>query len=282
MRYAWDQFDAYFGADVVGPVRHWVLKPMMARLARWDAATAGRVDRFVANSQYVAGRIRRYYNRESIVVHPPVDTDFFQPSPARSTAPYFLVVSALVPYKRLDMAIEAARRARVPLKIVGRGPEEARLRQAAGPDVEFTGWLPDEDVRALYQGCTAVVMPGVEDFGMVPVEAQACGRPVVALADGGAVESVVHGETGLLVAEPTADAFADALSDVAGRTFDATAIRRHAESFSRARFEQEFRAVVDDVMSDRSAARMPQGSNAAACAARWPQGNNAAVREDQQ
>jgi glycosyltransferase involved in cell wall biosynthesis len=117
---------------------------------------------------------------------------------------------------------------------------------------------------------------------MVPVEAQACGRPVVALADGGAVESVVHGETGLLVAEPTADAFADALADAASRTFDATAIRRHAESFSRARFEQEFRAVVDDVMSDRSAARMPQGSNAAACAARWPQGNNAAVREDQQ
>jgi glycosyltransferase involved in cell wall biosynthesis len=204
-------------------------------------------------------------------------------------------VSALVPYKRLDVAIEAARRARVPLKIVGRGPEEARLRQVAGPDVEFTGWLADEDVRTLYQGCTAVVMPGVEDFGLVPVEAQACGRPVVALADGGAVESVVHGETGLLVAEPTADAFAGALSDAARRTFDATAIRRHAESFSRARFEREFRAVVDDVMSDRSAARWPQGNNSAVSAARWsqgndsavsaarwPQGNNSAAREDEQ
>jgi glycosyltransferase involved in cell wall biosynthesis len=239
MRYAWDQFDAYFGPAQVGIVRSRLLRPVLARLARWDAATADRVDRFVANSRYVAGRIRRYYNRESTVVYPPVDTDFYEPDPT-CRPEYFLVVSAMVPYKRLDLAIRACEAAGVPLKMVGRGPEEARLRAMSGPGVEFRGWVSDEDVRRLYQGCRAVIMPGVEDFGMVPVEAQACGRPVIAYAEGGAVESVVEGETGMLVGEQSVDAFADAIAAVSNRSFEAAAIRRHAEGFSTARFKQEF------------------------------------------
>ncbi len=131
MRYAWDQFDAYFGPRQVGRMTSRVLRPIMAGLARWDASTAGRVDRFVANSAYVAARIRRYYNRGSTVVYPPVDTTFYRPADQSATDPSVLLVSALVPYKRVDVAIEACRRIGVPLKIVGRGPEQPRLEQLA-------------------------------------------------------------------------------------------------------------------------------------------------------
>jgi glycosyltransferase involved in cell wall biosynthesis len=248
MRYAWDQFDSYFGPAQVGPAASRLLRPVLARLARWDAATAGRVDRYVANSHYVAGRIRRYYNRGSTIVYPPVDTTFYRTDPVRSPGPFFLVVSALAPYKRLDVAIRACADVRARLQIVGRGPEEPRLRRLAetvNADVEFSGWLEDEQIRDAYQRCRAVLMPGVEDFGMVPVEAQACGRPVVALAEGGAVESVVDGVTGVLVRDRSVEAFAAALRDASSRQFDTAAIRRHAESFGKARFQQQFRAVID-------------------------------------
>jgi glycosyltransferase involved in cell wall biosynthesis len=244
MRYAWDQFDAYFGPAQVGKVRSAAMRTIMARLARWDAATADRVDAFVANSQYVAGRIRRYYNRGATVVYPSVDTDYHQPDPARRPAPFFLVVSALVPYKRLEVAIDAVRAVNGRLKIVGRGPEEARLRALAGPDVELMGWLPDPEIRSLYQQCQAVLMPGVEDFGMVPVEAQACGRPVVAFAEGGALESVIDGQTGILVRDQTPAAFAAALRQVAATPFDSAAIRRNAERFSIPRFKREIQDVI--------------------------------------
>jgi len=254
MRYAWDQFDAYFGPAQVGVVRSRLLRPVLARLARWDAGTAYRAHRFVANSQYVAGRIARYYNREATVVYPPVDTEFYQPDPARRPEPFFLVVSALVPYKRLDVAIRAADLAGVPLKIVGRGPEEARLRAMAGGRVEFLGWRTDEEIRSLYQTCTAVVMPGVEDFGMVPVEAQACGRPVIAYAEGGALESVSDGTTGVLVRDLSAEAFAAAIGDVLSRGFDPVVIRRHAESFSRPRFQREFQQQISELIAARTGA----------------------------
>jgi glycosyltransferase involved in cell wall biosynthesis len=257
MRYAWDQFDAYFGPEQVGTVRSRLLRPVMARLARWDAATAGRVDRFVANSHYVAGRIRRYYNRGSAVVYPPVDTTFYRlPDPARRPIePNFLVVSALVPYKRVDVALAASRKAGMPLKIVGRGPEEARLRQLAGSGVEFLGWRSDEEVRDLYGQSTAVLLPGVEDFGMVPVEAQACGTPVVALGRGGARETIEEGVSGILVEEDSADGFADALALAASARFDPVAIRGRAERFSRARFLDAFRTAVNDAIAERSVTR---------------------------
>jgi glycosyltransferase involved in cell wall biosynthesis len=170
MRYAWDQFDAYFGQAQVGTAGSRVLRPVMAALARWDAATAGRVDRFLANSQYVAGRIRRYYNRGSTVVYPPVDTTFYRPDDdSRTPDNSFLVVSALVPYKRIDVAIEACRVIDAPLQIVGDGPERRRLERSAGPGVRFLGWRSDEQIRELYRRATAVLLPGTEDFGMVPV-----------------------------------------------------------------------------------------------------------------
>lgn len=247
MRYAWDQFDAYFGRERLG-VGAAAMRAALERLARWDAATSGKPHRYLSISQYVAGRIGRYYNRRSVIVHPPVDTQFYQPTGAAPES-FALVVSALVPYKRVDVAIEACQLAGLPLIIVGQGPEQARLEELAGPTVQFTGTLPDEQVRDLYCRAQAVLLPGVEDFGLVPVEAQACGRPVVALAEGGATETVMDGVTGLLVRSATPDAFARALERLPRVDFDTTAIRTHALQFSRdvflGRFEHELDALLN-------------------------------------
>ncbi|MBI4476469.1 MAG: glycosyltransferase [Acidobacteria bacterium] len=248
MRYAWDQFDAYFGPDRVGRWPSRLLKPILKRLARWDRETARRADRYVAISQYVAQRIARYYNRRASVVHPPVDTRFY--SPAACTGDRFLlIVSALVPYKRIDVAVRASQKAGVPLKIVGSGPERARLQEMAGPAVEFVGNPPDAEVRDLYRRSAALVLPGEEDFGIAPLEAQACGRPVVALARGGALETVIDGQTGILVDDPSDEALADAMRRVMTNGFDPAAIRANAERFGRERFEIEIAACIEETLA---------------------------------
>jgi glycosyltransferase involved in cell wall biosynthesis len=251
MRYAWDQFDAYFGRDQVGPAASWVLRQVMRRMARWDAATADRVDRFLANSQYVAGRIRRYYNRGSTIVYPPVDTDFYSLQ-RRRASPSFLIVSALVPYKRLDLAIESCRRVGVPLKIVGTGPELPRLQAIAGGGVEFLGARSDEELRELYRESSATLLPGVEDFGIVPVEAQASGCPIVARDTGGARETVVDGVTGVLVGDQSVDAFAAGLTRALITPFDPETLRANALRFSRQQFLARFTAAIDDALAERA------------------------------
>ena len=249
MRYAWDQFDAYFGPGRTGRLaRRWVYRPLLARLARWDAATAPRVHRFVANSAHVASRIRRYYNRAADVVPPPVDTIFFHPASV-SPGSHFLVVSALVPYKRIELAMAACDRVGATLRIVGDGPDRARLEAQAGRNVEFLGHLSDEAVRDEYRRALAVVLPGEEDFGIVPVEAQACGRPVVALGRGGALETVIDGENGLLFRDADAGALAEALERVARMTFDSTRISRQAQRFSRDRHVRRMREVIDETLA---------------------------------
>jgi glycosyltransferase involved in cell wall biosynthesis len=238
MRYAWDQFDAYFGPDRIGGLGSRMMRPVMAGLARWDRDTAHRADRYVAISHYVAGRIRRYYNREATVVYPPVDTDFFHPddsAPDRAA----LVVSALVPYKQLEVAIDACRIAGVPLTIVGDGPERARLERHAGhdgPGVRFLGHRSNSEIRDLYRRSAVTLLPGEEDFGIVPLEAQACGRPVVALARGGALETVMPGTTGTLVDDGSAAAFAEAIVRTIERPFDA--------GVGRARFGDELASLI--------------------------------------
>ena len=256
MRYAWDQFDAYFGPERVGPIASRVMRPVMARLARWDRATADRADRYVAISHYVAGRIRRYYNREATVVYPPVDTDFFCPGDAepghnRSA----LIVSALVPYKRIEIAIDACRSAGVPLTIAGDGPDRARLERMAGSSVRFMGRVSNDEVRDLYRRSAVTLLPGEEDFGIVPLEAQACGRPVVALGRGGALDTVTDGETGVLFDETTVESLAAALTRTAGTAWDSAAIRAHAERFSRTRFVREVQHIVDDTLNAPAGSR---------------------------
>jgi glycosyltransferase involved in cell wall biosynthesis len=248
MRYVWDQRHAYFGRGRPGPRVGRALWPVLAWLARWDAGTAHRVDRYLADSQHVACRIRRYYNRPSTVVYPPVDTEFYRPDATASSATA-LVVSALAPYKRIDLAIAGCRLAGVPLRIVGHGPEESRLRAMAGPGVEFLGPRSNEEIRRFYREAGVVLLPGEEDFGIVPVEAQACGAPVVALGRGGALETVVDGVTGVLVPSATPDAMAAGVRRALDTAFDPAAIRRHAERFGRARFAEAFRTLIEETMA---------------------------------
>ncbi len=250
VRYAWDQFDAYFGPARLGRAASGVLRTAMATLAAWDRDTAERADRYLAISQHVARRIAVYYNRRSTVVHPPVDTAYYTPaSHPSASAERFLVVSALVPYKRVDLAIAATARARVPLTVVGEGPERTRLQAQAGAHVTFLGWRSDSEIRDLYRSSVATILPGEEDFGIVPVEAQACGRPVVALGRAGALDTVVHGATGILVQDDTEAAFADGVTRALAERWDSQLIRRHAERFSRQRFAAEMTSAIDQTMT---------------------------------
>jgi len=260
MRYAWDQFPAYFGPERVGQLASAALRPVLAWLARWDRATAPRVTAFAANSRYVAGRIARYYNRQATVLYPPVDTEFFTPGPHHGAqgdhaagGGFALVVSALVPYKRIDIAIAAAAQAGWPLTIVGTGPDARRLRALAGPSVTFLGNVDPDTLRDLYRRAAALVLPGEEDFGIAPVEALACGCPVVALARGGATETVDDGVSGILVTELSAAAFAAALRRLSHLPSSVADRRDRALRFAPERFEAGFAALVTRTLEGRFA-----------------------------
>jgi len=251
MRYAWELRETYLRS--FPPAARPLASAALAWLRRWDRATASRVHHFIANSRHVAARIRAHYGREATVIYPPVDTAFFTPGPGRDDG-YFLAVGRLVPYKRMDLAVEAFSRARRPLVVVGDGPEAPHLRALAGPTVRFVGEVSDEVLRDYYRRCRALIFPNVEDFGLVPVEAQACGRPVIAYAGGGALESVVDGETGLFFRAPTAEALIDAVQACERRRFAPEEIRRHAERFSVPRFQQQIAAFVEQVWWTKSRA----------------------------
>jgi glycosyltransferase involved in cell wall biosynthesis len=251
MRYAWDQFEAYFGERRMGTMRSRLLRSALDRLARWDASTAGRVDRYVAISQHVASRIKRYYNREAGVIYPPVDTRFYSPDDTVAPDNFLLIVSALVPYKRIDVAIEASRLSGTPLRIIGDGPERARLEALAArshADVQLLGSLPDEGVRDAYRRAAAVMLPGEEDFGIAPVEAQACGTPVIALGRGGALDTVIDAVTGVLVGASTPDAFAAGIARAKAHAFDRAAIRAHAATFDRAVFARAMQSTIESLV----------------------------------
>ena len=247
MRYVWDLEADY--ADGAGWLTRLALPPMAAALRRWDRRTEG-VHEFVAISRHISERIRRVYGRDAAVIYPPVDLDRFRIAPA--VADYYLVVSALVPYKRVDLAVLAANRTGRRLLVVGHGPEEARLRALAGPTVTFLGWRSDAEVAQLYARCRAVLFPAVEDFGIVPLEAAAAGRPTLALAQGGALETMVGLDggappTAVFFREQTADALAGAIAtfEAAASRFEPKAIRAHAAQFDRPRFAQRIRDWVD-------------------------------------
>lgn len=245
MRYAWTFYEEYFGRN---PLKAMVCKPLLAGLRRWDRRTAGRVDRFVAISRHVQQRIRDFYGRESDIVYPPVDTEFYTPTAGR-VGDFDLVVSALVPYKRVDLAVRAYTRSGRSLKIVGVGSEYPRLRALAGPNVHFLEWQSDEAVRDLYRTCRCLVFPGEEDFGIVPLEAQACGRPVVAYGKGGARETVVDGVTGLFFDAQTEDAVLDVVERCAGVQWDPAVIHAHTETFGVQAFVDGLAASIERCMA---------------------------------
>lgn len=240
MRYTWDVF--YEEAPRHNLLLRIPLAPIISYLRLWDVQGANRVDSFVANSRFVAAKIRKYYRRDAVVVHPPVDTDFFVPG--GSDGDYYLVISRLRPYKRVDLAVEAFNQLGLPLKIVGVGEQARRLQRMAGSNVEFLGFTTRERLRELMAGCRALVVPGKEDFGLAPVEVMATGRPVIAYGAGGLLETVQDGVTGVLFAEQTAACLADAVRRSDSITFDKDTLRRRAQEFDVAHFKQGLQQAI--------------------------------------
>jgi len=246
MRYVWDLAELYFPPHRFAPPLRRLIGWQLERLRRWDRRSAARVTDFVANSAFVAERIRRHYGRAADVIHPPVDTDFFTPA-SSPRADYFLVVAALVPYKRVELALEACAARRLPLVVAGDGPERRRLEGRAGPQARFTGRVSDSELRELYRGCRALIFPAIEDFGIVPLEANACGKPVIALAQGGALESQLADQTALLFREASAAALGDALDSFEAMGFNPQVIRQNALRFARPRCRAQLQARIEAV-----------------------------------
>jgi len=265
MRYVWDQRGEYFGPGRASlPVRA-AAALAVPLLRRWDAATAGRPDRYIANSRHVAGRIRRFYGRDAEVIHPPVDCASLRVPDRPGAGGYYAMLGAFAPYKRVDLAIAAFERTGRRLLVGGGGQDEGRLRARVRPGgpVEFVGPVPQDRLAAFLGGARAFVFPGEEDFGIAPVEAQACGVPVVAFGRGGALETVVglgdaqgRPATGLFFAEQSVDALCDALERFEKRAgeFEPAAIRRHALDFDRPRFRAEIERALGLSPPDSGAA----------------------------
>jgi glycosyltransferase involved in cell wall biosynthesis len=245
MRYAWNQYFAYFSPRRLGVFSRWLIPAAISALRVWDVASAARTDIFIANSRNVAQRIEKYYRRQAEVIPPPVDTDFYQPEKKdgksdkkKGQESYFLIVSALVPYKRIDLAVEVFNRNGLELRIVGQGPDYRRLRRAAKSNVRFLGNLSGQDLRQAYREGRALLQPWEEDFGIATLEAQACGLPVIAYGRGGARETVLPGETGLLFEELSAAGLTAALDNFQGLAFNKSAARKYAMRFSRPLFKR--------------------------------------------
>jgi len=250
-RYVWD-YDGYAAREGFGRLLGLAIAPLITRLRRWDFAAAqpssaagngtpgAGVDHFIAISKDIQARIKTYYGRDSVIIYPPVDTDRFRPAAnSQAAGDYYLIVSRLIPYKRIDLAVQTLTRLGKRLIVVGDGRDRAALEAMAGPSVEFKGRLPEDQVAELVANCRAFLFPGFEDFGIAPVEAQAAGRPVIAFARGGALDTVVEGTTGLFFYEQSVPGLIEAIEQFEKQSFDPAAVRTNAERFSVHRFRQE-------------------------------------------
>lgn len=242
-RYVW-QTDLYLSRENLGRPVELALRPVIAMLKRWDYAAAQRVHHFIAISTEIQQRIKSYYHRDSTIIFPPVDTTRFQPSDAMED--YFLIVSRLIPYKRIDLAVQAATRLGLPLKIGGKGRDLNRLRAMAGPTIEFLGYVSDADLPDLMARCKAFVFPGLEDFGITPVQAQAAGRPVIAYGGGGALDTIIPGVTGELFYEATVDSLASVMQQFNTNAYDPAIIRDHALQFDTQVFREKLMGYVEN------------------------------------
>jgi glycosyltransferase involved in cell wall biosynthesis len=246
MRYVWDLQSQYMGQFTFGgSIMRWFIRWVFHEIRKWDVCSSSRVDHFIANSNFIAKRIWKYYRRDAKVIYPPVDTDYFSLQPVKDD--YYLVVCRLVGYKRVDLAIEAF--AQLPdkqLVVIGDGPDLEMLKEKATPNVVMMGYQSDDFVKHSMQRAKAYIFAGVEDFGIAPVEAQACGTPVIAYGKGGVLETVIDGVTGVLFPEQTVSSLLSALEvfDSTQHMFDPQRIRQHAELFSRAAFKQQLSEFV--------------------------------------
>ncbi|MFO7323053.1 MAG: glycosyltransferase [Chloroflexota bacterium] len=244
-RYVWN-LDAYIAREGLGKPVELALRPLVSVLRRWDYAAAQRVHHFIAISTEIQARIKTFYNRDSVIIYPPVETGRFVPVAQDEVEDYFLVLSRLIPYKRIDLAVQAATRLGLPLKVGGRGRDMDRLRAMAGPTVEFLGYVPDEELPRLMARAKALIFPGLEDFGIVPVQAQAAGRPVIAYGGGGALDTVIPGETGEHFNEMTVEALANVMATFDARAYNPDRIRQHALRFDVEVFNQSIKAYVEN------------------------------------
>ena len=266
MRYIWDRFDDYFGDKESGQLKRYLARILCMRLRRWDVQSSSRVDLFISISEFVKRRIAKFYDRPSTVIYPFADTNYFTPAVIEKShkgrsnnknTGYFLVVSALVPYKRVLDVVEAFKHIDEKAIIVGDGPEKKKLMDTAPSNVEFTGWISDEHLLRLYRGCKALIFPGVEDFGIVPVEAQACGKPILALAEGGTIETVTgpiigideidsSNATGLFFRKSNPEYIIEAIKKYKELKFDPRIIRENALRFSRDNFAESIMAFINE------------------------------------
>ena len=237
MRYIWDQYENYFGKDKSGFLARTAMRFFRKRLQRWDVESSGRVNYFIANSKNVQEKIKRIYSRDSDVIYPPVEASRFKASTMHSG--YFLIVSALVPYKRIDIAVEAFNELGEKLIIVGIGSEAEKLKRIAKHNIEFHGWASNEKIADYYFGCRALIFPGEEDFGIVPLEAMASGKPVIAFAKGGALETVAENQTGIFFKEQTKESLIEAVKRFGSNKFTADEIHQHALQFDREIFKDK-------------------------------------------
>lgn len=243
-RYVW-QYDAYIQRERMGRTVQTAIYPLIKVLQRWDYAAAQRVDHFIAISTDIQGRIKHFYNRDSVVIFPPVDAAK-RFAPSDTVEDYYLVVSRLIPYKRIELAVEACTRLGLPLIVGGSGRDRERLEALAGPTVKFIGYVPDSDLPELMARCRAFIFPGLEDFGITPVQAQAAGRPVIAYRGGGALDTVIPGITGEFFDELTVDSLAEVLGQFNTSAYSPTTIREHALKFDRTVFQREITAFVNE------------------------------------
>ena len=254
MRYIWEMYHEY--AAQASWTKRWGLRILAHYLRMHDVTSSARVDLFVANSACVARRIKRCYNRDAEVVFPPVDTDTYQANDGDAVGDFYLMIGELVAYKRFDLGIEAARTLGRKLVIVGSGEQQTVLSRMAGPDVILLGSQSTADLRRLYATCRALIFPGEEDFGIVPIEAMASGRPVIAYGRGGAVETVKDNVSGLFFESQTVPALCEAMLRFEARRWDPVAIRAHAQGFAAKHFRRKMRSLVAQALADRAGPRV--------------------------
>ena len=250
MRYVWDMYQEYFGKDKIGSVQRKVIPFIANYLRTWDVASSNRADFFIANSRHVAKRIWRFYRRQADVIYPPVDTHLY-PLSLKNDG-YFLITSALVPYKKIDLAVEVFNELKEPLLIIGEGPEKSRLEEMAKENIRFLGWVPTNELKSYFANCRALIFPGEEDFGIVPVEAQSCGKPVIAYKKGGALETIIGDQqsasgkiTGIFFPEQSTESMLQAMLQFDSIKWDHEFIHQRAQEFSRPRFFQEIKNYID-------------------------------------
>ncbi len=243
MRYAWESWDLETRLKKFPRLLHGYIRRKMEAIRVWDYCAAQRVDRYIANSTYTASQIQKYYERESHVIYPPVHTEKFKPT-AHPANNFYLAVGRLIPYKKFDLIVAAANKLKLPLKVVGNGPEYRKLRRLAGPTVEVLGGARDDLLAQLYANCRALIFPQVEDAGIVPLEAMSAGRPVIALNRGGSLDTMMDGRTGVLFTEQTVAGLTDAIRKFEQKSFDPAFLRRHAEQFDVKVFKEKIRNWV--------------------------------------